>query len=411
MRHYLLGCLVSAALGAALATWALQGASKSEVHAQEPVRRLSPPAGSDSARRVPASPQSVTPLPVPTSPSEDADPTLSEFTPEERVNIWVYEKVNRGVVHIMTKAASGDSFFSLEEPAEGSGSGSVVDQQGHILTNYHVIDGASEIRVTLFDGQSYDASLVGRDTADDVAVLKIDAPRDSLFPIELGDSAGLRVGQRVFAIGNPFGLERTLTVGTLSSLNRRLPSRTGRDMKSIIQVDAALNRGNSGGPLLNSRGLLIGMNTAIASSTGENTGVGFSIPVNTIKRVVPQLIERGRVIRPVIGIASVFESKQGLVIIELVPGGPAERAGLRGFRLTRKKERRGPFVYERQVVDREYADIIVAADGKPVRTGDELMDLVESKKPGERLVVRVLREGRELDVLVMLGSNEGQGAE
>jgi S1-C subfamily serine protease len=402
---------VSAALGAVLATWVWQGASKSQVQAQEPVRSLTSPAGSDSVRGVAASPQAVSPSHVPDSQPVDADPTLSEFTPEERVNIWVYERVNRGVVHIMTKAASGDSFFSLEEPAEGSGSGSVLDQQGHILTNFHVIEGASAIRVTLFDGQSYDASLVGRDAANDVAVLKIDAPRDLLFPIELGDSSTLRVGQRVFAIGNPFGLERTLTVGTLSSLNRRLPSRTGRDMKSIIQVDAALNRGNSGGPLLNSRGLLIGMNTAIASSTGENTGVGFSIPVNTVKRVVPQLIERGRVIRPVIGIASVFESKQGLVVIELVPGGPAERAGLRGFRLMRKKERRGPFVYERQYVDREYADIIVAAEGKPVRTGDELMDLVESKKPGDRLVVRVLREGRELDVAVVLGSNEGQGVE
>ncbi len=411
MRHYLLGCLVSAALGAGLATWALQGASKSQVQAQEPVLRLAPPADSDPVRGVSANPQAVSPSYLPNPQPVDADPTLSEFTPEERVNIWVYEKANRGVVHIMTKAASGDSFFSLEEPAEGSGSGSVLDQQGHILTNFHVIEGASEIRVTLFDGQSYDASLVGRDTANDVAVLKIDAPRDLLFPIELGDSSALRVGQRVFAIGNPFGLERTLTVGTLSSLNRRLPSRTGRDMKSIIQVDAALNRGNSGGPLLNSRGVLIGMNTAIASSTGENTGVGFSIPVNTVKRVVPQLIDRGRVIRPVIGIASVFESKQGLVVIELVPGGPAERAGLRGFRLMRKKERRGPFVYERQYVDREYADIIVAADGRPVRTGDELMDLVESKKPGDRLTVRVLREGRELDVAIVLGSNDGHGVE
>jgi S1-C subfamily serine protease len=281
-----------------------------------------------------------------------------------------------------------------------------LDQEGHVLTNFHVVEGANEIRVTLADGQTYDAGLVGRDPANDIAVLRIEAPRESLVPVELGDSSGLRVGQRVFAIGNPFGLERTLTVGTLSSLNRRLPSRTGRDMKSIIQVDAALNRGNSGGPLLNSHGQLIGMNTAIASSTGENTGVGFAIPVNTIKRVVPQLIEHGRVIRPVIGIASVFETNRGLVIIELVPGGPAERAGLSGFRLMTKRERRGPFVYERQYIDREHADVILAADGKPVRSGDELLDLVDAKKPGDQMIVRILREGREVDVLVILGASE-----
>ena len=364
----------------------------------------------DSARRSAGGPPPVT-IPdekrlPPAAPPLVAAADLSEFTPEERVNILVYEKANRGVAHIMTKASAGDGFFSLAEPAEGSGSGSLLDQEGHVLTNFHVVEGANEIRVTLADGQTYDAGLVGRDPANDIAVLRIEAPRESLVPVELGDSSGLRVGQRVFAIGNPFGLERTLTVGTLSSLNRRLPSRTGRDMKSIIQVDAALNRGNSGGPLLNSHGQLIGMNTAIASSTGENTGVGFAIPVNTIKRVVPQLIEHGRVIRPVIGIASVFETNRGLVIIELVPGGPAERAGLSGFRLMTKRERRGPFVYERQYIDREHADVILAADGKPVRSGDELLDLVDAKKPGDQMIVRILREGREVDVLVILGASE-----
>lgn len=397
MKRYLAACVAFAVAGAVSAAWWSQAWSQPKVAGQEAGwgRR---PFGVDGVLREPAA-AAVDPG---AAPLDD----LSEYTPEERVNITVYDRANRGVVHIMTRGPSAEGFFSLEAPTAGSGSGSVLDKRGHILTNFHVIEGANEIRVTLFTGETYDAGLVGRDPLNDVAVLRIEAPPESLFPIELGDSSRLRVGQKVLALGNPFGLDRTLTQGILSSLNRTLPSRAGRDMKSIIQIDAALNQGNSGGPLLNSRGQLIGMNTAIASNTGANTGVGFAIPVNTIKRVVPQLIEHGRVIRPVIGIASVYETSQGLVIIELVPGGPAERAGLRGFRVIRKRERRGPFVYERAQVDRSYADIIIGADGKRVTTGDELLDIVESKKPGDRLIVRVLREGRPIDVLVFLGASE-----
>jgi S1-C subfamily serine protease len=208
----------------------------------------------------------------------------------------------------------------------------------------------------------------------------------------------------VLAIGNPFGLERTLTVGTLSSLNRRISSKT--PMRSMIQIDAALNRGNSGGPLLDTRGRMIGMNTAILSPTGQNIGVGFALPVNTIRRVVPQLLEHGRVIRPITGINSVYETDNGLVIIELTPRGPAEKAGLRGFRLVRKREKRGLLYFETQQLDRSYADTIIAVDGRPVRSGDSLQDLIESKQPGDQLVFRVIREGRELDVPVVLGASE-----
>ena len=399
MRRYVGACVAFAVMGAVSAAWLTHELPQAKVAGQDQGWARNPPGMGDGPRRAPA-------RTVEESIAAPLELDLSEYTPEERVNITVYDKTNRGVVHIMTRGPSSESFFSLEGPTAGSGSGSVLDKQGHILTNFHVVEGANEIRVTLFTGETYDAGLVGRDPLNDVAVLRIDAPAEALFPIELGDSSRLRVGQKVLALGNPFGLDRTLTQGILSSLNRTLPSRAGRDMKSIIQIDAALNQGNSGGPLLNSRGQLIGMNTAIASSTGANTGVGFAIPVNTIKRVVPQLIENGRVIRPVIGIASVYETQQGLVIIELVPGGPAERAGLRGFRMIRKRERRGPFVYERTQVDRAYADIIISADGKRVATGDELLDIVESKKPGERLIVRVLREGRKVDVLVILGASE-----
>jgi S1-C subfamily serine protease len=203
------------------------------------------------------------------------------LTAEERVNIAVYEKVNRSVVNITTRLTRPEMLFLLEPPSEGAGSGSILDYEGHILTNYHVIEGAQEIRVTLFNGQTFEAGLIGADPVYDTAVLRIEAPRELLFPLELGDSSALLVGQKVYAIGNPFGLERTMTVGIISSLNRTLPSRTGRTMKSIIQIDAALNRGNSGGPLLDSRGQLIGMNTAIASSTGENTGVASPSPSTT----------------------------------------------------------------------------------------------------------------------------------
>jgi S1-C subfamily serine protease len=264
-----------------------------------------------------------------------------EFTPEERTNIAVYDKCNRSVVNITTRGTRAELFF-LETETEGAGSGSVLDDQGHLLTNFHVIDGAQKARVTLFNGTSYEATLVGHDKANDIAVLRIAAPPEDLFPIEFGDSSRLRVGQRIYAIGNPFGLERTMTIGIVSSLNRSL----GRSFRSMIQIDAALNRGNSGGPLLDSRGRLIGMNTAIASSTGENTGVGFAIPVGTLARVVPQLIANRRVIRPEIGVARVHESEQGLLIMKTTRGGPAERAGLQGYQEVVAQKRRGPFVYE-----------------------------------------------------------------
>ena len=226
-----------------------------------------------------------------TPPANETESILDTdgFSAEEKVNISVYETVNRGVVNITTRMARQDSFFFFESQApEGAGSGSVLDKKGHILTNFHVIEDAKSARVTLFNNESFPAQPVGADPDNDIAVLKIDAPPEMLFPIELGDSSGLRVGQKIFAIGNPFGLERTMTVGIVSSLNRQIPSRNRREMKSIIQIDAALNSGNSGGPLLDSRSQLVGMNTAILSPSGagENTGVGFAIPEATIRRVL-----------------------------------------------------------------------------------------------------------------------------
>ncbi len=325
-----------------------------------------------------------------------------EFSPEEKVNIRVYESVNRSVVHITTMSARLDSFLLYESPTEGAGSGSVIDQEGHVLTNYHVVAGAREIRVRLFDGQEYAAGLVGKDPLNDIAVIKIDAPQESLLPIRLGDSSNLRIGQKIHAIGNPFGLERTYTVGIISSLNRTLPASDHRTLKSIIQVDAALNQGNSGGPLLNSRGELVGMNMAIASRVGENSGVGFAIPVNTIKRVVPQLIESGKVIRADIGITRVYQTDKGLLIATLARGGPAEKAGLRGFRLVRTQQRRGPFVYEETRVDQSYADLIVGVNGKKTETVDDFLTEIEIRRPGEKVRLRVIREGKAIEMEVML---------
>ena len=202
-------------------------------------------------------------------------------------------------------------------------------------------------------------------------------------------------------------LEQTLSTGIISSLSRTLPSRrAGRSLKSIIQLDAAINPGNSGGPLLDSHARLIGMNTAIASKTGENAGVGFAIPVSTIARIVPQLIHEGRVRRPETGILKVYQTDQGLLIATLVPGGAAERAGLRGPKVVRQQKRQGPFVYEYQTVDRSAADLIVAVDGRSARTADDFLDAVEAKPPGEQVVITVIRGRQQRQVPLVLESGE-----
>lgn len=389
MKKCLAACAASAVVGMAVSAIWLAQDNDASLWAQGPVQQA-------------ARPQLQPPLPR----GALGDDPLAELTPEERVNIYVYEKVNRSVVNITTRAIKDNVVLFLDAEFEGSGSGSVLDREGHILTNHHVVAGANEIKVTLFNGETFVAKLVGFDAVNDIAVVKIDAPAEMLFPIEPGDSGRLRVGQHIFAIGNPFGLERTLTVGIISSLNRTLPSRTGRAMKSIIQIDAALNRGNSGGPLLDSRARLVGMNTAIASSTGENTGVGFAVPVNTILRVVPQLIEKGRVIRPDVGIEKVYQRDGVVVIATLTPGGPAERAGLRGFRIVRRQTRRGPFVVEERSIDRKSADVILAVDGERVKTADDLLSLIEMKRPGEVVELTVLRDNREVVVPVTLAAGE-----
>ena len=316
----------------------------------------------------------------------DNEDELAGLTPEERVNVSVYEKCHRSVVHIETRGDS-DSFLGRVISSEGSGSGSVWDAQGHILTNYHVIKGAKQLLVTMHDGEQYDAVLVGNDIANDIAVLKIEPGGDELSPVTPGRSDRLRVGQRVFALGSPLGLEQTMTSGIVSSVNRTIPSLSKRMMKSIIQIDAALNRGNSGGPLMNSRGELIGMNTAIASQVGENSGIGFAIPSATITRIVPQLIQFGKVRRPSIGIESIAETSKGLLIVTLEPDGPAELAGVKGAKIVRRRTVLG------ELIRRDYstADILSEIDGQPIRSADDLLSTVESRKAGDSVLVTLLR--------------------
>jgi S1-C subfamily serine protease len=275
----------------------------------------------------------------------------------------------------------------------------VIDQAGHILTNWHVVANARNIGITLFNGETYEATVVGYDPPNDIAIIKIEAPKNVLFPITMGDSSKLKVGMRVLAIGNPFELERTLTTGIISSLNRALPIQENWTIKSIIQIDAAINPGNSGGPLLDLHGRLIGVNTAIASKTGQSSGVGFAIPVNLVSRVVPELIAHGRIFRPEVGIQRVFETEDGLMVERLTPEGPAERAGVKGPTLVR--QRRGPFIFER--LNRSTADLIVAIDRQPVKSVADFREVIEGKSPGDVVSLTVVRDNRRIDVRVKLG--------
>lgn len=404
MKRVVLLCILSAGAGAVLsAVWMSPSGFSEKSAAQE-----SSPGSSRVAQALPG-PSGV--------PGRPAAPVVGgalpgaapigeeELTPEERVNVAVYEQVNRSVVNIDTASVRRDAFFLFNIPQKGAGSGVVIDKQGHVLTNLHVVAGARTIEVTLYNGKSYEAVPVGADEQNDAAVLKIDASPDVLFPVAFGDSGRLRVGQSALAIGNPFGLERTLSVGVIASLNRPLSERRGA-FRQLIQIDADINPGNSGGPLLDSRGRMIGMNTVIASNTGQSAGVGFAIPINMIARILPDLIERGHVVRADIGIASVYRTGEGLLITKVIEGGAAQRAGLRGPRLVVREKRQGPIVYRQESTDVSAADQILAVDGKPVRTGDELLAIVESKKPGDRVTVTVLREGRRTDVPVTLDEGE-----
>jgi S1-C subfamily serine protease len=326
------------------------------------------------------------------------------LTEEEKNNIAVYDKVADGVVNVTSTAIQMDFFFNAY-PTQGSGSGSIIDTKGHILTNHHVVANAQKLEVTLADGSKWPGKLVGSDPDNDLAVIKIDATKERLKVISMGNSKNLRIGQKVLAIGNPFGLQRTLTTGIVSSLGRTIRSEVGTLIEDVIQTDAAINPGNSGGPLLNSDGEIVGINSAIISPTGGSVGIGFAIPVNTAKRVVPQLISKGYVTYPWIGadIQSLFPElakflklkvERGAMIAEVVKGGPADKAGLKGGN---QRVQVGNMIV---IVG---GDIVVKADQKEVKTNDELIQYIREKKPGDTILLKVFRKESFIDAKVILG--------
>ncbi|MCG8449052.1 MAG: trypsin-like peptidase domain-containing protein [Pirellulales bacterium] len=384
MKRLSMFCTISAAVGL-LVGMALQPGEFGErlggktVHAAEPALELSAPEKSVWA------------------------PGDGEMTVEEQINVSVYQRSNPSVVNISTRNVLVDRFFGWRQEAEGSGSGTVFDKQGHILTNYHVVDGARDIEVTMASNLTFPATLVGKDKEHDIAVLKIEAPTEELHPISLGRSDDLRVGQRVYVLGNPFSWEGTLTTGIISSLNRDLPSRIpGRKMPSLIQTDAAMNPGNSGGPLLDTQSRMIGMCVAIATKSGQNSGVGFAIPIDRIKLIVPELIQSGRLVHADIGIKQVMETRAGLVVVSLSPEGPAAQAGIRGFRRVVQRRQQGPVIYETETIDRSYADRILAVDGEPIRTGVRFRDKIWEYKPGDTITLTIVREGQEQEIAITL---------
>jgi len=296
-----------------------------------------------------------------------------------------------------------DFFFNIV-PRQGTGSGSIVNQEGYILTNHHVIEDAQRLEVTLADGSKWRGKLVGTDPDSDLAVIKIDAPRERLVFLPLGDSNSLMVGQKVLAIGNPFGLGQTLTTGVISSLKRTLRAQNGVLMDDIIQTDASINPGNSGGALLDSSGRLIGINTAIFSPTGASVGIGFAIPVATAKRLVPELIARGYYAYPWIGAtvatlvpddarAAGLAAERGALIVETVRGGPAAKVGLQGGN---RRVRLGNRIL---ILG---GDVIVGIDGKKLETADDLISTIREKRPGDLVGLQVYRGGLQRDQVQVL---------
>ncbi len=359
---------------------------------------------------------SPTAMPAPTAVPTPSPPPLTSLPPsacaptlEEEI-VRVYDSAGPGVVNITNRSYAYDFFFR-PVPQEGTGSGFVYDAEGHIVTNYHVIEGADELYVTLPNETTVRADVVGSDPSNDLAVLKIDVPPDALHPVPLGESGNLRVGQFVVAIGNPFGFERTLTVGVISALGRVIESPDRSFIGEIIQTDAAINPGNSGGPLLDLSGRIVGVTTAIVSPSQASAGIGFAVPADTVRRVVPELITRGYYPHPWLGINYVWNLtpdraqllrqvgmdvpvERGVLIIETARGGPADKAGLRGGQ---RQVRIGRTILPIG------GDILTAIDGQPIATDQDLGRYLDLRtQVGQTVQVTVWREGKELTVPVVL---------
>lgn len=325
-----------------------------------------------------------------------------ELGADEKATIALFERARDTVAFISTSERVRDfwtrNVFSVPR---GNGSGFIWDGAGHVVTNHHVIDGASEATVKLADGNSYKARLIGTSPRHDIAVLRIDTGFRKPEPVPLGSSRELRVGQKVFAIGNPFGLDWTLTSGIISALDRSLSGDRGGSIHHLIQTDAAINPGNSGGPLLDSAGRLIGINTAIYSPSGASAGIGFAVPVDTVNRVVPQLIRHGRYLRPTLGIETddrlnerilAVLGLRGVAVLAVAPGSAAEAAGLRGVTISRG--------------DLTPGDVIITVDGRKIDGTDRLGAILDEMKVGDTVRLGVVRQGRQRDFAVKLQAGD-----
>ncbi len=313
----------------------------------------------------------------------------------EKTAIEIFQSASPSVIFITTTELRRSLFTpNIYELPRGSGSGFFWDDRGHVVTNYHVIEDASRVEVTLADQTSWSGEVVGVAPDKDLAVLRIDAPREKYAPLPVGESANLLVGQKVFAIGNPFGLDQTMTSGIVSALGREIEAVTGRTIQDVIQTDAAINPGNSGGPLLDSAGRLIGINTAIFSPSGGSAGIGFAVPVEAVNRVVPEIIEHGRVIQPGLGITVAHEQLarrlgvEGILIVNIQPGGAAEESGLRGSRQVGGALLLG--------------DIIVEVEGNRVESYDDLRNVLDDFRVGDTAELKIIRDGEEKPVTVVL---------
>ncbi len=350
-------------------------------------------------------------VPARTEPATLNPSDVGAITDDERNNIEVYQKVAPGVVNISTVTYVRD-FFAVYQ-REGGGSGSIIDARGYILTNYHVVEGARRLTVTLANGHQYPARYIGGDIDTDLAVIKIDAPEEKLTVVKMGDSDRLAVGQKVLAIGNPFGFAHTLTEGIISALERPIRAQNGQIIEGAIQTDASINPGNSGGPLLNSRGEMIGINSQIITPNEGSVGIGFAIPVNLAKRIVPDLIQYGHVIRPWLGIVplpvpvSLIASEldlpvdYGVMISEVIEGEAADRAGIRGGTT--------PVRFRGRFVGYLGGDIIIGLAGEKVTSLDDIRRILNRYRPGDTIPVEIVRQGRRLTVNVKLTAKPYRG--
>ena len=431
VKPFLLGSFITLALvfmlvigcvgGLAVAPYVQQQIGTLRHTTSAPVSSISPRANSAPT---PAAAVKVAPLPTPT-----AVPLPADASPDERVAFDVYRKVSPSVVYIQVEQSGSGSTGRTprsqtpgipdlpNQPPSGvqvaSGSGFVLDKEGHIVTNYHVVDGADKVEVTFLDGTTVRAKVVGTDPSSDLAVIQADVKSSLLQPVELGDSSALVVGEQVFALGNPFGLDWTLTSGIVSAVGRTIQSGTSNySIPEVVQTDAAINPGNSGGPLLDRNGRVIGVNAQIVSQSNSSSGIGFAIPVNIVKRVAPALIKDGHYNYAWLGISGTSltldlneamnlpADQRGVLVQDVTQGGPAEKAGVQAGQSQAT-------VNGRQITTG--GDVVIAADGQPVTGMDDVIDyLFNNKRPGDKMTLTVLRDGQQKDIQVTLGERPKQ---